>query len=461
MGETRRAGARELSSTQATSSDPSRARRARSAARCPAASSTRSRRDRSADASASPASRSDRRRWSTRRPTRPVANASRVARSGSLPTAVGAGRTGRGVAFGAPGQRGEAEVESDRLVRRRRRARPATGSAAPAARRPGRRDRRSRAVGQVAVGHPAAGPRPEYPVEDVGEVGHGLDGTRGPVVVTQDGARGDGQGPEPPGTDLEAEAVGHHVLDLVGLVEHHHLVLGQDGATAGEVGAVEVGVDDDDVGLGGPGPGVLGEAVATRRAAEGTRALARRGRHHRPGPEVRLEGQLGPVAGRGVLGPSHQAPHLVGDGGRVRGPDVGGRGQAVVGVGRVGRSGGQRELGARTADLAHPLPADVVAPALEDGEVQVVVGGRGDHAAGPCRRAGPGAPWWPWPPRSARRTGRPGPGRRATCRCPCRPGPRGSGGPPRPTPPPRPSPPARAGTRRPRAVRRPRAAGWW
>ncbi len=83
------------------------------------------------------------------------------------------------------------------------------------------------ALGQVAVGHPPSRPRPEHPVEHVGQVGDGLDGPRRAVVVPQDRTGGGGERPEAPRPDLEPEAVGHHVLDLVGLVEDHDLVVGQ------------------------------------------------------------------------------------------------------------------------------------------------------------------------------------------------------------------------------------------
>jgi len=154
-------------------------------------------------------------------------------------------------------------------------------------------------------------------------------------------------------------------------------MLGQHRATAGQVGPVEVGVDHDDVGLGGTGPGVLGEAVPPGRATEGPRALPRRSRDHGPRPEVGLEGELGPVAGGRVPGPAHQAAHLVGDSRRVRGIGLGRRGQGVVGVGRVGRTGGQGQLATDATDLADPLATDVVAPTLQHGEGQPVVGGCG------------------------------------------------------------------------------------
>ena len=163
----------------------------------------------------------------------------------------------------------------------------------------------------------------------------------------------------------------------MGLVEDHHLVLGQDGAAAGQMGAVEVGVDDDHVGFGGPGPSVLGKAVAPRGAPECSWAFAGRGRDHRPCPEVGLEGQLGPVPEGGVIGPLHQAAHLVGDGGRIQGVDIGLGCEGVVSVGWIRGRRGEGELRAAAADLGDPLPAGVVAPALEHGEGEAVVGDSG------------------------------------------------------------------------------------
>jgi hypothetical protein len=111
-----------------------------------------------------------------------------------------------------------------------------------------------------------------------------------------------------------------------------------------------------------------------------------------------LEGEFGPVADGRVLSPTHQAPHLVGDSGRIRCVGFWAGGKGVVGIRWVGRPGGQGELAAGTADLTDPLAADVVAPTFEDGECEAVLncgrhqwevlvgqlvleslGGRGDH----------------------------------------------------------------------------------
>ena len=76
---------------------------------------------------------------------------------------------------------------------------------------------------------------------------------------------------EPPGSDLEPARVRHDVLELMGLVDHHHVVLGQHGTVAVEIETEQVGVDHDHVGVGRPVPRLLGEARTALRAA-----LARR-----------------------------------------------------------------------------------------------------------------------------------------------------------------------------------------
>ena len=60
---------------------------------------------------------------------------------------------------------------------------------------------------------------------------------------------------EPARADLHADGVAHDVFELVRLVDHDDVVFGQQHAAAGDVEAVEVGVDDDDVGDLRPGRG--------------------------------------------------------------------------------------------------------------------------------------------------------------------------------------------------------------
>ena len=76
-----------------------------------------------------------------------------------------------------------------------------------------------------------------------------------------------------PLAEVEAEAGGGDVLELVGLVEHDHVVGRQDAARR-RGGGVEVGVDHHHVGFGGPVAGRFGEADVARRALAGARAVA-------------------------------------------------------------------------------------------------------------------------------------------------------------------------------------------
>ena len=66
---------------------------------------------------------------------------------------------------------------------------------------------------------------------------------------------GAGQVGEAAAVELEAEGVGHHVLELVGLVDDHHVVLGQQRAAGLQVEPVEMGVHDHHVGRRRPRPG--------------------------------------------------------------------------------------------------------------------------------------------------------------------------------------------------------------
>jgi hypothetical protein len=140
----------------------------------------------------------------------------------------------------------------------------------------------------------------------------------------------------------------------VGLVDDGDVVLGQDAPVAGEVEPVEVQVDDDDVGLLGPGPGPLGEAPVAPGAAHGAGAVPRARADGGPRGLGGLDREVGPVAGGGGAGPR-------------------GQGRDLAGVGRLGepveRPLPPGAVGAR--QLGQPLYADVVRPPLEDrpGEV--------------------------------------------------------------------------------------------
>ena len=249
---------------------------------------------------------------------------------------------------------------------------------------------------QLGTGYPLPGQRPQGPCQDVTQLGDRLDRVDPGRRRIDEGACRGGEGPEPAGPDLHAQAVGHDLLHLVGLVEDHDLMGREHRTPAGQVGPVQVGVHYHHVGLGGTGAGVLGEAVAARRAPEGARALACRGGHHGPGPVVGLEVELGAVAGGRLVGPPHQPPDLVpqatgldgiagvgsgvGSGvGTGVGSGVARLGQRVIGVGRVGPPGLEGQLLAPAADLGHPLPAHVVAAPLQHGEGEPAVEGPGHH----------------------------------------------------------------------------------
>ena len=137
----------------------------------------------------------------------------------------------------------------------------------------------------------------------------------------------------------------------MGLVEHDQVVVGQHVPAAGEVGAVEVAVDDHHRGLLGPLAGPLGEALRAGGAADRAGAVRRRGAELGPHPGRRLEAEVGPVAARRSARPTDHRAQL--------GPDR-------------ARVADRVELEAVVAgDLARLLHAQVVAAALQHREVDV------------------------------------------------------------------------------------------
>lgn len=102
---------------------------------------------------------------------------------------------------------------------------------------------------------------------------------------------------------------GDPVDQLVGLVDHHDLVLGQDRQVAHGVDGQQRVVGDDDVDLAGPRPGQLGEALGPAGAAAGAQALL--GAHGELPPRLLADArhQLVAVAGLGLLGPLLDALH--------------------------------------------------------------------------------------------------------------------------------------------------------
>ena len=173
------------------------------------------------------------------------------------------------------------------------------------------------------------------------------------------GLRQPGHRRHPAGREGDAEGARHHVGSLVGLVEDEHVVLGEDVAARRHVGAEQVEVDHDDVGLPRPLVGGLGEAILAAGALLGPGALVGPDAHRRPRRRGRLEVQLGPVAGLAVLGPRQQPGHLAADG----------AGAGATGVAVADRQA-QLALVAGPADLQRRLPAEVVAAALEHGPRQ-------------------------------------------------------------------------------------------
>ena len=93
-----------------------------------------------------------------------------------------------------------------------------------------------------------------------------VDGT-GHIGVACDAAHRSRQRGEATGRELDAHGRGDDVLQLVRLVEHHHLVRRQEMAAARQMHGVEVSVDDDDVGLGGPLVRRLRQTELTLRAS--------------------------------------------------------------------------------------------------------------------------------------------------------------------------------------------------
>ena len=233
-------------------------------------------------------------------------------------------------------------------------------------------------LGQLAVvdGWPGAvvqHPRPDTVNQEDAELlahrGEGIEQFPVALVDQRPGRRHDGA--EAAGGHFDPEAGRHDFLELVRLVEHDDVVLGQHHPTAGQVGTVEVGVDDDDVGAGGPVPGGLGKAGPARGAVEGARAFSGADADHVPGPVRRLEAQIGAVTrGRG-LRPGDQGADLVDDA-------LGRRDVTLCRLARVGlpllcRFGwrvAQLGLDPTRSHLGDPLAAEVVAAPLEDGDVQ-------------------------------------------------------------------------------------------
>ena len=158
-----------------------------------------------------------------------------------------------------------------------------------------------------------------------------------------------GGGDDRAGGQLGGGHPGHPVHQLVRLVDHHHVVLGQHRAVVHGVDGQQRVVGDHDVGSAGLGPGLLGEAVVPDRAAGGAETLPGGHRHLPPGRVRHTGDQLVAVAGLGVLRPLVQSLHRTAHGGDLE---------------RVEQLVGRVDVVA-TVQL---VQAQVVAAALEDGE---------------------------------------------------------------------------------------------
>ena len=227
----------------------------------------------------------------------------------------------------------------------------------------GVRTRVVRSAGQHAPSHE----RRQHRVEAVGHLGDTVDHTA--VVVADQPACRLGEGTEASGGDLHAQRLGHHVLDGVGLVEDHDVVLGKHGAVAGDVGGVEVGVHDDDVGGRGALARLLGEADGPRGTAERPRALPGRHRQRRPGPGGGLEVELGAITGGRGLGPGDEPAQLAPQAAEVDGVGGGARCRPCPGDGvGVEQRHARQALVLGPAHLGGALAAEIVRPSLQHRE---------------------------------------------------------------------------------------------
>ena len=149
----------------------------------------------------------------------------------------------------------------------------------------------------------------EYLAQQRRDVGHGTDEER----VFHHSPQCLRNASEPTRSDRHAHGVAHHVLELVCLVEDHHIVVRQDRSVAGHVEPVQEGVHDGDICNRGAGASGLGEALCTHRAALAARALLAADAHLGPRPVRGGPVELGLVAGLGDSGPVGQPLDLHAD----------------------------------------------------------------------------------------------------------------------------------------------------
>ncbi len=177
-----------------------------------------------------------------------------------------------------------------------------------------------------AVGEPVAHHRGDRPFDPHADGGDALDHR---IVGDHPGGH-PRRGGEPPRAQLDRRGRRDDVGQLVRLVDHQHVVVGQHGPAARQVQAVQVGVDHHHVGRSGAPAGVLGEAVVAAGAPAGARALAWSHAQRGPGCGRRLERQVGPIAGARLRRPRpHRGELPLGNGGRTLQPFQGPLGRIV------------------------------------------------------------------------------------------------------------------------------------
>ena len=165
------------------------------------------------------------------------------------------------------------------------------------------------------------------------------------------------------------------VLKLVGFIHHHDVVLGQhrqalEGAD-GEHGVV----GDHDVGIGGVLPGQFAEAFGRERALLRAEALHGGDGDLPPGPVRDAGHELVAVPRGGLLGPFAQPDDFLAQlGGR---PAQGGGEMRHAGVLAEGEQLALGRFFGREAAL-ELVPAHVVGPALDQGDLDGPLQGRGD-----------------------------------------------------------------------------------
>ena len=111
--------------------------------------------------------------------------------------------------------------------------------------------------------------------------------------------------------DLGLGRAGDPVGQLVRLVDDQQRVRRHDVPAGEHVDGEQAVVGDHDVGLAGPDPGRLGEALGAVRAPAGAHALAGRHRDQPPGVVVHARVELVAVAGLGLRGPLAQPLDLL------------------------------------------------------------------------------------------------------------------------------------------------------